>query len=154
MTCVSGGVLKRHARRAEEDGTSIDNTKEMLEWALDASQQHLRQPLDTHSPPAATKSPVVLRVLHLLEQVDDLAVVTVPGSSEASSIVPFNLGRKVLFQRVSCSCPACSQSEPDPGGCANAHLTINNVKSIVKFDAVPTQSCMQIASSHVLMHQV
>lgn len=118
-----GGVLKRLARDAEMNGVYLHDARALYEWAQ--QQQRLLEPHRHRAPLASTKVPVVRRYLHFMEEVAARDVVTVPGSSEASNIVPFNNGRRVLFQRMSCTCAACNMSEPDPTGCTFPHLTQN-----------------------------
>jgi hypothetical protein len=129
-----GGVLKRAARIAEEDGQSdtIDDTAALYKWAC--AQHDLLNPLRKRKPTATTKVPIVKRVVHFLESVDERDVVGVPGSNSASSIVPYNLGKRVLFQRHACMCTACMMTEPDATGCDFPHLTRNVDKKIYLLD--------------------
>lgn len=128
----TGGVLKRAAITAEEDGATIDNTDAMYKWAC--AQRNLLEPLRTHKPAVTVKVPVVQRHVHLISSVDERDVRRVKGSDEATSVVPHNLGKRVLFQRLACRCTACLLTEPDTKGCAYPHLTCNIDKLIRLLD--------------------
>jgi hypothetical protein len=128
----AGGVLKRAAITAEEDGKTIDDTDALYQWAL--TQRDLLEPLRTRRPPVTCKVPIVRRYVHLLSTVDQRDVHRVKGSDDATSIIPFNLGKRVLFQRLACRCAACLQTEPDTTGCTYPHLTCNIDKKIVLLD--------------------
>jgi len=114
---VRDAVLKNH-----ED---IPDSPAVYKWFMDPRQRDLREPLEKRTPAATTKVPVVRRIAHYVDKVEQCDVKTVHGSSKASSIVPYNLGRRVLFQRLACTCAACNTTEPDTNGCAYAYLTQN-----------------------------